>query len=139
MDKGNHMTEENGTKSGESVDIEAIMEEIRTQIRERRHGSTEDAYPIYDGPLPAEFYDALTKAEEANAQLQPKMVITESTFSLIGPIIGPVVQRFRRNFHELVLFYVNQLASNQIQFNTHLIRALSLLSEDVVDSQKGES
>ena len=129
------MSEENGTKSAESVDIEAIMEEIRKQIQERRHASREDASPIYDGPLPAEFYDALMKAEEANAQIQPKMVITESTH----PLIGPVVQRFRRNFHELVLFYVNQLASNQVQFNTHLVRAVSLLSEDMVASRNGDS
>ncbi len=129
------MSEKNGTKSGESVDIEAIMEEIRRQIRERRHTSSEDASQIFDGPLPAEFYDALKKAEEANAQLQPKMVVTESTL----PIIGPVVQRFRHNFHKLVLFYVNQLASNQIQFNTNLVRALSLLSEDIVDDHERES
>ena len=129
------MSEKNGTKSGESVDIEAIMEEIRRQIRERRHTSSEDASQIFDGPLPTEFYDALKKAEEANAQLQPKMVITESTL----PIIGPVVQRFRHNFHKLVLFYVNQLASNQIQFNTNLVRALSLLSEDIVDDHERES
>ena len=135
MDKGNRMSEENGSESGESVDIEAIMEEIRMQIRDRRHASMEDDSQIFDGPLPPEFYEALRKAGEANAQLQPKMVITESTF----PLIWPVVQRVRRRFHELVLFYVNQLASKQIQFNSHLIRALSLLAEDVAESQTEES
>ena len=133
------MSEESGFNSGESVDIEAIMDEIRAQIQERRHETTAAATPgdsqHYHGPLPAEFYDALVKAEEINAQLQPKMTITGSSI----PIFGPIVQSFRRSFHELVLFYVNQLASNQIQYNTHLLSALSLLSEDVADSQDRES
>ena len=129
------MSEENETRSEETVNIEAIMAEIRVQIQEKRHASASDVPPAYDGPLPAEFYEALIKAKQINAQLQPKMILTDSSF----PIIGPLLQRLRYNFHELVLFYVNQLASNQIHFNTHLIKALILLSEDVADYRGSES
>jgi hypothetical protein len=135
VNTGDQMLEENGISSEEAVDIEAIMAEIRVQIQEKRNAATVDASPGFGGPLPAEFYEALIKAEQATAHLQPKMVLTDSSL----PIIGPLVNRFRYNFHELVLFYVNNLASNQIQFNTQVIRALTLLSEDVADSRESES
>ncbi len=129
---GGRMSEENDIKSEEAVDIEAIMAGIRLQIQEKRHDSTAGTLSAYDGPLPAAFYEAMAKADQANAQLQPKMMLTDSSI----PIIGPLLERLRHNFHELVLFYVNQLASNQIVFNTHLIRALTLLGEDVADSRE---
>jgi hypothetical protein len=126
------MSEEDEIRSDEAVDIEAIMAEIRLQIQEKRDASMAGASSAYEGPLPVEFYDAMAKADQANAHLQPKMVLTESSL----PIIGPLLERIRYNFHELVLYYVNQLASNQIQFNSHLIRALTLLGEDVADSRE---
>lgn len=33
--------------------------------------------------------------------------------------------------HNLVLFYVNQVAAEQIRVNRHLLRALSVLAQDL--------
>jgi hypothetical protein len=60
------------------------------------------------------------------------------------PLVGPLLERLRRTVHQLVLFYVNQVAAQQREVNAHLLQALSLLAkemEDVspVEQEEGEA
>ena len=111
----------------ELVDVMSIMAEIQRQIELRRDAQPTPKIPLVRGPLPSEFYEALNLAEQSNDDLQPKILLTEST----TPLIGGLVQLFRKKFHQLVIFYVNQLAANQIRFNAHILRSITLLGEEV--------
>ena len=55
------------------------------------------------------------------------------------PIIGPFLHRFRQMIHEVVVFYVNKLASQQIEINKHLLRAVSILGEEIEKMQEEEA
>jgi hypothetical protein len=47
------------------------------------------------------------------------------------PLVGSLVAKLRTKLHELVLFYVNQLATQQIQFNTHILQAVGMLAQEL--------
>ena len=112
------------------VNVEAIMREIREQILARKAVEVGPDQPLVkiDGKrFPADFYEHLYQAEMLHDQLQVKRFVSETNI----PIIGGLVQRLRAALHQLVLFYVNQLAAQQIAVNAHLLRAISLISEEM--------
>jgi hypothetical protein len=112
-----------------TVDVEAIMQEIRAEILAQRAGGP-GADPIVatsgERFSPA-FYEHLYQAGLVYDQLKPDLFVSRSRI----PLIGPLLERMRQKIHELVLFYVNQVAADQIRMNTHLLRALSVLAEDL--------
>lgn len=115
------------------VKIEEIMKEIRAQIVAKNDAQTAGqggagvAVNLTGKRLPADFYEHLYLARLSYNQLNIKRHVTRSTV----PLIGPLLDKLRGALHELVLFYVNQLAAKQIAMNTHLLQALSLLSEEI--------
>ncbi len=114
----------------ETINIEEIMQMVRQQILEKRASQTADSDPVVNiqgKNLPAEFYEHLYHAGLTYDQIQPKLYVTESNI----PIVGGFVQTIRQKLHELVLFYVNQVAANQIQVNHHLLKALNILAEEM--------
>jgi hypothetical protein len=113
-----------------NVDIEAIMQQIRRQILEDRAQATPSAHvitPAAGDRLPSEFYEHLYQAELAYNQIGVKMHVTKVSL----PVIGPLIERLRQKVHELVLFYVNQVAAQQIKVNTHLLHAVSILAQEL--------
>lgn len=112
----------------EDVDIEAIMREIRRQILARKAATAPAGapeVPVGGKRLPPEFYEHLYQAGLAYDQIGARMHVTPMRI----PIIGRILVWFRAKLHELVLYYVNQLAAEQIKVNTHLLQALSSLSQ----------
>lgn len=119
----------------DDVNIEEIMQEIRKQLLAKRAKLSPDGIPIVqiEGKrLSPEFYEHLYGAGMNHDQIQAHMLV--SRISL--PIIGPLIQKMRRTVHQLVLFYVNQVAANQIRVNHHLLRALSILAEDLEKAEE---
>ncbi|HSM56035.1 MAG TPA: hypothetical protein VK879_07775 [Candidatus Sulfomarinibacteraceae bacterium] len=114
----------------EEVDIEAIMQQIREQILARKEASAAGgALPlkISGKRFPPEFYEHIYQAGLAYDQVQVNMYVSKSSI----PVLGPAVEWLRGKLHELVLYYVNQLAAKQITYNTHLLRAVSILAEEL--------
>ena len=112
----------------EEINIEEIMQQIRKQILARKtavSGNTSPIVNIEGKRLPPEFYEHLYQAGLTYDQVGVQMNLTPIT----TPLIGSFLQTLRQKIHELVLFYVNQVAANQIRVNTHLLRSLSILSE----------
>jgi hypothetical protein len=112
------------------INIEEIMQQIRAEIRGRRVGRlAEQGVIVADDNLrlPPEFYEHLYQVEEAQHQVSGQLRLSPG-----GPfLIGPVLQWLRRQFHELVLFYVNESAARQIEVNRHLLQAIAVLSREV--------
>ena len=110
------------------VNIEEIMQTIRKQILAKKGATGQQPLIQIEGKhLPPDFYEHLYQAGLAYDQLQVPLNVSQRTI----PIIGPILQAIRGKIHELVLFYVNQLAANQIRVNTHLLQALSILSQEL--------
>ncbi len=49
------------------------------------------------------------------------------------PVFGRIIEWARTKVHQLVLFYVNQLAVQQTQYNYHILQAISLLAQEMED------
>jgi hypothetical protein len=112
------------------IDVEAIMREIRAEILAKKGTLTPGGEPIVPTGgrrLPAEFYDHLYQAALAYNEVGVKMHVTPVNV----PLLGPVITWLRGKLHELVLFYVNQVAAQQVRVNTHLLHAVSLLSQEL--------
>jgi hypothetical protein len=123
---------------GDGLDTEAIMQEIRSRIRDRRakaraQGLDWEAYADGLYPLPPdailsrELYEAVRSAGLGYDKVTVDMLLTENRL----PLVGGVVQRVRRALHELVLFYVDRMAARQIRFNEQTARALAVLVRDL--------
>ncbi len=110
----------------DEVDIEAIMQDIRRQILERRLPGAVQV-PLSGRKLPPAFYEHLYEASLIQSQLGVKMNVTKSAV----PLIGGLIDRVRAQFHQLVIFYVGQVAAQQAQVNNHLLQALAALGEYV--------
>jgi len=42
------------------------------------------------------------------------------------------------DMHEVVLFYVNKLAADQIKMNTHLLQALDIMAQHLEEDDAGQ-
>lgn len=114
----------------EEINIEEIMQQIRKQILARKtavSGNTSPIVNIEGKLLPPEFYEHLYQAGLTYDQVGVQMNLTP----ISTPLIGSILQKLRQKVHELVLFYVNQVAANQIRVNTHILRTLSILGEEI--------
>lgn len=130
------MAEEKETQVDE-VNIEEIMQQIREQILARKEATAPgSAMPlkISGKRFPPEFYEHLYQAGLAYDQLQLDVYVSKSSV----PVLGPAVEWLRGKLHELVLYYVNQLAAKQIAYNTHLLRAVSILAEELETLPAGD-
>lgn len=123
---------------GMEIDAEAIMQEIRTRLRARRaearaQGLDWEAYADGLYPLPPEatfsrdLYEAVRHMALSYDKVNVDMALTETRL----PLFGGLAQRLRSALHELVLFYVNRLATRQTRFNYETARASAMLVRDL--------
>ena len=118
------------TSDANVINIEALMQEIRQQILDRKdlvRPEGNSPIPLHGERLSPEFYEHLYQAGLVYDQIGVKLQVTKSSF----PLIGPLLDRARLLLHELVLFYVNKLAAEQMHFNTHILHAVSLLAQEL--------
>jgi hypothetical protein len=123
---------------GDYLDTEAIMQEIRTRLRARRaearaQGLDWEAYADGLYPLPPEatfsrdLYEVVRHLALSYDKVNVDMALTEPRL----PLVGGLAQRLRSALHELVLFYVNRLATRQTRFNYETARASAMLVRDL--------
>ena len=113
-----------------NVDIEAIMRDVRAELLAKKSARIQNS-PLAAGVggrrFPPAFYDHLYQAGLIFDVSTVELHVTKNTI----PIIGPIIEKFRQKFHELVLFYVNKLATEQAEVNENLLSALSILSQEL--------
>lgn len=112
------------------INIEEIMQQIRQQIMERRAAVSPDGQPpvVVSGKrLSPEFYEHLYQAKLAEEGFRVPVFVSKSSL----PVIGRLIDWLRGKFHELVVYYVNQSATQQIAATGHLLQALSILGQEL--------
>ena len=116
----------------EEINIETLMSQIREQIARKSTTvakSDQEQQSLSGTRFPPDFYEHLRQAQLAHNQIQVPAFLSENN----TPIIGGILQSIRLKIHELVLFYVNQVAANQVRVNAHLLQALIILSQELED------
>ncbi len=120
------------------IDAEAIMRQIRENIRKRRsdaeaQGLDYEAFVegLYASPDATRFdrslYYDLRWMSMGYYKIGVGLSLTESRI----PLIGGLVQRVRSALHHLVIFYTNILAGRQARFNEYVVRALTGLIKEL--------
>jgi hypothetical protein len=129
---------------GEVVDMrdrelnsEAIMQEIRTRLRQRRADWEQkgvDFEALATGRLPStkgrfepDLYDDVQRLNASYDKIGVGLSLTASR----RPIIGPLLERVRGALHQLVIYYVNMLARQQARVNGYLAATLTALVRDL--------
>jgi hypothetical protein len=126
------MMEQEEKATGE-VDIEAIMQDIRQQIlSKKRIGKAE--LPLDGKRFSAAFYEQIYQASLLESEFGVTMHVTKSTV----PLLGALIDKLRGKFHQLVLFYIDQLVSQQTAINDHLLQAIALLSQELEEEVQEE-
>ena len=126
------MMEQEERSSGK-VDIEAIMQDIRQQIlSKKRIGKA--AVPLGGKRFSPAFYEQIYQASLLESEFGVTMHVTKSSV----PLVGSLIDKLRAQFHQLVLFYIDQLVSQQTAINDHLLQAISLLSQELEEEVQEE-
>lgn len=105
-----------------AVNIEDIMQDVRDEILSRTLPEQARRRPGAR-TLPPDFYEHLYRAGLAQAELTIKPLIVKSN----TPVIGPLIDWIRLQFHQLVGYYFDHLAYRQSEINQHLLQALRQL------------
>jgi hypothetical protein len=106
------------------------MSEVRAEILAKKSARIQNS-PLAAGVggrrFPPAFYDHLYQAGLTFDVSMLELHVTKTPL----PIIGPLVEKFRQKFHELVLFYVHKLAVEQTKENEHLLSATAILGQEL--------
>lgn len=107
------------------------MQQIRRQVlTEYTETSLDPIIVPLDGTRwPPELYEHLYQAELSYRELGVTMHVTPVNI----PVVGRLIEWIRAKIHALVLFYVNQLAEQQMKINTHLLHAVSIMAREGED------
>jgi hypothetical protein len=113
-------------KPTDEVNIEEIMQDIRRQIlSKKRIGKA--GLPVAGKRFSAEFYEQLYQAGLMQSESGVTVHVTKSPLPLLGSLIDMV----RGKFHQLVLFYIDQVVLQQALVNDHLLQAITLMSQEL--------
>ncbi len=126
------MEQEEGT--GDEVNIEAIMQDIRRQILSKKRIGQADL-PLGGKRFSPAFYEQLYQASLMQSETGVTMLVTKSTV----PLLGSLIDMLRSKLHQLVLFYIDQVVSQQTAVNDHLLQAITLMSQELEEEAKQES
>ncbi len=116
--------------AAEDLDVEEIMRRIRAYITARGGVVAPvevTGSPNPGGPLARSLAAGLAEASRAAGNVAVTMNVTRTPV----PVIGPIVDGVRARFHQLVIFYVNQMAARQMAFNAQVMRTLRDLVEEL--------
>jgi hypothetical protein len=120
------MEKQVANETEEILSVEEIMEAIRQKIGAGEGYVDESRQQMAASHLPAELYEHLEEVRLSYDKIQPMPLVLPPSVPVIGGVLASIQQRL----HELVLYYVNQLAANQIRVNAHLLRAVEILVEE---------
>ena len=115
--------------SDDVINTDALVEIIRKSILNKDvevDQGLSDFFSKTPGlQLPSELIGHLQEAFYIHDQLKVSVDIRKTG----PPVLGPLVNWFRKQFHQLVIFYVNEVTTRQIKVNFHLIKAAYILGQ----------
>lgn len=116
------------------VDVEEIMARIRRNIERRKAARDAEGVTVPDLTFDwiaersgeaaprDELYYNLRQVRQSYDKAWVSLQFIERRIPI--PFVGPLLDRLRREAHNLVIFYVNTLAGRQIAFNDYVTRTL---------------
>jgi hypothetical protein len=112
-----------------NASVEELLEQIQHHLdaRQGAHGRSSAASHERGDRFSETIYDTLAEADF----LMDSICVQPSLTPPSIPLIGGLLQKFRVQAHELVVFYVNRLAGLQGAFNREIVTALSQLVCDL--------
>jgi hypothetical protein len=129
------------------IDPAQIMEQIRERIRQRREelGYPRQEFPAfgaaaYPGEPEGEDFDAdlyyhLRRANDLYCQIDVGPLLAPSPATQV-PILGRLWKQIRQEAHNLVLFYVGELARQQVAVNRHVVSTLNRMAVQLQEQQE---
>ncbi|MBN1874894.1 MAG: hypothetical protein JXA33_11745 [Anaerolineae bacterium] len=120
----------------QEIDAEAIMRQIRENIRQRRiqaEAEGLDHASLASGTFTPRFTENLyiaLRQLETTPYARPGVGLAIAKTAAI-PVFGALVQRVRTALHQLVIYYVNMLAEQQSSFNAHVIQTLKAMVKEL--------
>ncbi len=124
-----------------AVDVEAVMEQIRASIRQRRIKAEAEGVGLEEleglslGQIVSFDHDTYHNLRRLNISYSKTNVGLFLTASRV-PVVGALWQKIRRNFHHLVLFYANMVASKQAVFNKYVVHTFASLVKGLVEENE---
>ena len=116
----------------DDVDVQMVMDRIRESMVEGALDAGVE-YPTYaaararSGDLPTLFSEELYyQLEQANLnydRVLAELSLVESQM----PLLGTFINRFKQEFHQLVVYYVNMVAERQVTVNDAVVNTLNQL------------
>jgi hypothetical protein len=117
------------------IDAEAIMRQIRGSLRSRREEAEArglDFETLAEGEVSRRFDDDLYGDMRQVSASASRMGVTLSVSGKGAvPILSSFSRPVRRAFHQLVIYYVNQLATQQNRHNRQVLRVLMELVREL--------
>ena len=118
------------------VNVEEIMQQIRQQIVAKRAAVGPAAagsdIAVTGKRFAPEFYEHLYQARLALDEVHVPVFVSKSGV----PLIGGLLVWLRTKLHELISYYVNKSAERQVSASEHLLRALSLLGQELEETEE---
>ena len=115
--------------SEDVISTDALVEIIRKSILSKDVEVDEGFSDFFSETpglqLPSELISHLQEAFYIHDQLKVSVDMRKAG----PPLIGPLLNWVRKQFHQLVIFYVNEVTTRQIKVNFHLIKAAYLLGQ----------
>jgi len=119
----------------EAIDTQSVYARIGEGLQ--RHGPPPAIdFPRFERPRAPElsgglFSDDLARSlEKLNASFD-QVWVELSLIEQHMPIVGGFVNRYKRDLHQLVVYYVNALAQRQQSVNEDLVRVVNRLVADI--------
>ena len=120
-----------------TIDPDSIMAEVRQRISERYKELNYQyrRFPTFNASVPEEpldieydpnLYHYLHLAHEHYSNVPTQPLLADSPATKI-PILGSLWKLIRGSAHNLVLFYVNRVATHQVITNRHLLNTINRL------------
>lgn len=110
------------------VNAQEIMMQIEQQIWAEKDDPDAEWLPQLDPGLRAH----LVRLRELAASLQVQPVVQPSSF----PLFGKLVAWWRTQIHQLVLFYINELIRQQVQFEQAVARSIIYLAQNLASENE---
>lgn len=115
------------------VDADAIMKQIRENLRSRRKQAEACSFDLNGvaggrcrGRFAPDLHRRLRQLSLSSSGVGVSVSVSDESSV---PIISSLSRRLRRAFHQLVVFYVNRLAVQQDHHNRQVVRVLAELMQ----------
>lgn len=121
------------------IDSDALYARIRTGLAQHGPWPAID-FPIFERPrvpiLQGDLFSSelVEQLERLNASFD-QVWVELSIIERLYPVIGTIVNRVKRDLHQLVIYYVNQLGQRQRIVNEDIVRLVNraILEIDAAD------